>query len=602
MTKTVQALSAIFVLLLGACSSNPENLGILDEKVVAQRSRELRCPLADPQRCAMLSPLVDLAEQDLLAGTHHATILDIGEDSLRARLHMVRVARKRIELQNFLFRADDTGALVMHELLDAARRGVKVRVIFDQLFMVSDLEYLLELSLAHVNFEIALYNPTFKQAETSKPEFLGSMACCFRRTNQRMHNKLLMVDDIIGMTGGRNIADRYFDFDTVYNFKDREVIVYGPVAAEMRESFDYFWASQSVIPLHHLKDISERLLSNDQAKLEEFQPAERLHEMISSIADAGQMGELFVESAHRVTDVRYFFDMPHHPGHGKGREHDAEITRALYDLFETAENSIVIQSPYLIFSRAARDMFNGIRGEKPGLEMVFSTNSLAATDAWSAYSITHKRKKNYVKTLGFDIYEFKPYPHDAAVFFPRMASLIDEKAQGFESGLIPAIGESPALEMPGPRSGLHAKSIVIDGKVSMIGSHNLDPRSEGFNTENGLIIEGESFARELEALIRRDMRPENSWVVALKPRIPLLGRINGAIESISRSLPVFDIWPFSSVTTYELLPDAEPVKPGDKDFYENYQPVGSFPEVVRAGRQAQVIFVSSMMGFARPIL
>ena len=126
-----------------------------------------------------------------------------------------------------------------------------------------------------------------------------------------------------------------------------------------------------------------------------------------------------------------------------------------------------------------------------------------------------KHKKHYVKTLGFEVYEFKPYPHDAADFFPRLPELIEEKKQGLNSGEIPAIGANPALDMPGPRSGLHAKSFVIDGHVSMVGSHNLDPRGEGFNTENGVIIYDDKFAAELEASIRKDIKPGNSWVAAI---------------------------------------------------------------------------------------
>lgn len=143
------------------------------------------------------------------------------------------------------------------------------------------------------------------------------------------------------------------------------------------------------------------------------------------------------------------------------------------------------------------------RRDQTGGLLMFSTNSLAATDSFSAYSFTHKHKKHYIKTLGFDVYEFRPNALDAADFFPRMPLLIVEKKNGVNSGLIPAVGVNPALEMPQPRTGLHAKSFVIDGLVSMVGSHNLDPRGEGFNTENGVIIYDRAFAVELESCIRK---------------------------------------------------------------------------------------------------
>jgi phosphatidylserine/phosphatidylglycerophosphate/cardiolipin synthase-like enzyme len=137
----------------------------------------------------------------------------------------------------------------------------------------------------------------------------------------------------------------------------------------------------------------------------------------------------------------------------------------------------------------------------------------------------------------------------------------------------------------------------------MVGSHNLDPRGEGFNTENGVIIYDKTFAHELESSIRRDIEPGNSWVAAMKPsRVPVLGGINGAIESVSRSLPIFDIWPYRSTTVYELIPGAEPISPGDEGFYENYRPLGSFPDVTSRKRRWQVIFISSFMGFITPVL
>ncbi len=184
-----------------------------------------------------------------------------------------------------------------------------------------------------------------------------------------------------------------------------------------------------------------------------------------------------------------------------------------------------------------------------------------------------------------------------------LPQLILEKKEGVKRGKIPAVGPNPAQEMPGPRTGLHAKSFVIDGYVSMVGSHNLDPRGEGFNTENGVIIYDKEFAEELESSIRKDIKPGNSWVSAMKPQgLPVLSEINGAFESVSRSLPIFDIWPYRSTTVYELIPDATPLPPGSEGFYQNYHSVGSFPEVISQKRRAQVIMISSFLGFITPVL
>lgn len=196
------------------------------------------------------------------------------------------------------------------------------------------------------------------------------------------------------------------------------------------------------------------------------------------------------------------------------------------------------------------------------------------------------------------MYEFKPYPVDAPLFFPRWSELIKEKEQGISSKSIVS-GDNSTIPMPAPRSGLHAKSFVVDGWVAMIGSHNFDPRSEGFNTENCLVIWDEAFAQELEGLIRRDTEPQNSWVVALKPEQNEVGSI---IESVSRTLPVFDLWPFHSTSVYELLPGGTAALPGTIEFYENYHSVGRFPDVIRTRRQVTVMFLSSFFGFIAPVL
>jgi len=582
------------------CSLNSSGPAV-DEKMAVQRSVEIRCDASRDPFCATQSPLIYLGGIDALKNQQHAALLDIGEDSLRARLHLIRAATQSIAFQNFLFRRDQTGGLIMNELVQAAKRGVQVRIIFDQMFTVSELDYLAGLALEHHNFEVRLYNPLFNMAKTNKYTMFGGVTCCFKKTNQRMHSKLLVIDDVVGMTGGRNIADRYFDFDVNYDFKDREVLVYGQVAGEMRVSFDYFWDSEMTAEIGHLRDVAPLIAGDESYSSDQFEVDERLKPLLLDIKNKQLMYSLFVDTAYQVDAIDYVYDPPH-GSNGDGR-HQVNSTDGLHAALAAAEHSVVIQSPYLVLSKRSRKLFKTLRKEHPEIELLFSTNSLAATDAFSAYAFTYKHKKHYINTLGFNVYEFRPYPLDAAEFIPRMPQLILEKKMGVSSGKIPAVGPNPTLERPGPRIGLHAKSFVIDGHVSMVGSHNLDPRGEGYNTENGVIIYDKAFAESLEKSIRRDMEPGNSWVAAMKPPgPPLLGDINSAFESVSRSLPIFDIWPYRSTTLYELLPDAERLRPGAEGFYQSYRPVGSFPEVISKKRRAQVIMVSSFMGFITPVL
>ncbi|HEY5776229.1 MAG TPA: phospholipase D family protein [Xanthomonadales bacterium] len=593
----------LIVLLTYGCTNQvqPELKRVVDQKIAVQRSIELDCANPKDPFCAIQSPLIYLGSVDKLRKQNHVALLDIGEDALKARLHLIRAATQSIQFQNFLFRRDQTGALIMHELVQAAKRGVQVRILFDQLFTVSELEYLAGMALEHQNFEVRLYNPLFNKAKTNKYMMFGSVTCCFKKTNQRMHNKLLVVDDVVGMTGGRNIADRYFDFDTDYDFKDREVLIYGQVAKEMHESFNLFWDSEMTAEIGHLRDVAPLIAGDKSLSLQGFNTSERLEPVLKDIENKQLMYALFVDKAHLVDAIEYVYDVPHGSTPTDGSQ--VNITDGLHAVLAAAEESVIIQSPYLILSKRSRKLFKTLRKDHPDIKLLFSTNSLAATDAFSAYAFTYKHKKHYIKTLGFDVYEFRPYASDAAEFIPRMPQLILEKKMGVSSGSIPAVGPNPAMEMPGPRTGLHAKSFVIDGFVSMVGSHNLDPRGEGFNTENGVIIYDEAFAEELQRSILKDIEPGNSWVAAMKPPgPPVLGGINGAIESVSRSLPVFDIWPYRSTTVYELIPGATPMPPGTEGFYQNYRSVGSFPGVVSRKRRMQVILVSTFMGFITPVL
>ena len=392
---------------------------------------------------------------------------------------MIRAAQRYIELQNFILRGDDTGVLILNELLEAARRGVKVRLLLDQMFSFSDVEYLVRLTMAHNNFEIRFYNPSFYKAKMAKHDWLSGMACCFRRVNQRMHNKLLVVDDLVGLLGGRNIADRYFDYDTNYDFKDRDVVVFGETAREMRESFDWFWNGPKTIPVQHLRDVAAELLNGpNRQPCSRFNRPRACYPCSKQVGDLQHMKELFVDAGFRSGPSRS--TSPISPGNMSYRTTPCPTTRLreLYDVLNSARRSVVIQSPYMVLSRRARELFSGLRERNPEIELVFSTNSLASTDADTVYANTHRHKKRYVKGLGFEMYELKPYPVDAPEFFPRWPELIAEKKQGVASKSVVS-GDNSLIPMPAPRVGLHSKSFVIDGRVAMVGSHNFDPRSEG---------------------------------------------------------------------------------------------------------------------------
>lgn len=582
--------------LLAGCSLSQKKMHEVDQRVQQHRETSEDCPEPAAGRCALESPLLDLGRDARSAGTHHVTLVESGEDSLKLRIHLVRAARERIDVQNFILRKDMTGELFLNELLDAARRGVKVRLLLDQMFSFSDAEYLVLLTMTHSNLEVRFYNPSFDKAKMAKHDWLTGLACCFRRVNQRMHNKLQVVDGLVGVTGGRNIADRYFDFDTNYLFKDRDVVVYGSAAESMLESFDWFWESPKTVPVQYLRDVAAELLAEAPGQLAPYEAPPRLSAVIEAAADPAVMRSLFVDSAHEVERLQYFSDRPRKLAFENPAPED-DVTGELYDILDSARQSVLIQSPYMVLSSRARNVFSRLREERPAIELVFSTNSLASTDADTVYANTHRHKKRYLEKHGFQIYEFKPFPVDAPEFFPRWPELIDEKKNGVVSQSVVS-GDNSTIPMPAPRVGLHSKSFVVDGTVAMIGSHNFDPRSEGFNTENGIIVWDEAFAGRVESLIRRDIEARNSWVVALKPEGV---RAEGALQPPAEIEGRYEPWS-GATSVYELAPGMRPLAPGHPDFYRHYYPMGSFPEVVRTRRQYLVLFLGSFFFFLEPIL
>jgi len=595
------ALRLVFLLSLSACSLSPSRVQQVDARIAESRKHTLDCAPERLDRCSAHSPLLEFSAEDMRNGSHHVTLLDVGESALILRLHLIRAAKENIELQNFILRRDDTGGLVLHELLNAARRGVRVRLLLDQMFTFSDLEYLVGLTMAHENFEIKFYNPSFNKAKMDGRDWISAVACCFRRFNQRMHNKLLVADGLVGVLGGRNIADRYFDFDPQYDFKDRDVVVYGTTVKQMEQSFDLFWNGPRSVPVQHLRDVAKELLSESESSLEPYQPPARLLPLLEQLGDEELMRKLFIEPAFKVERMEFYSDLPRKVAYPEG-EVGKDPTKALITVLQEAQHTVVIQSPYMVLSKDLRRVFAELKEKNPAIELVFSTNSLASTDADTVYANTHKHKKRYVKKLDFEMYEFKPYPQDAAGYFPRWKLLTGEKARGITSQSAPPEDDSivsPDVNNPVPRIGLHSKSFVVDGKIAMIGSHNFDPRSEDFNTENGLIVWDQAFARTLEALIRRDIEPQNSWVVAMRPDAETEKELSQEYGDAIK--PTYDAYFYGSTSAFELIPGKELVPPDSPDFYHNYYSVGSFPGVVKTRRQLNILFLGSIFGFLEPV-
>jgi phosphatidylserine/phosphatidylglycerophosphate/cardiolipin synthase-like enzyme len=597
---------------------------------VAARSRIVDCSAANA--CAQSSPLHALSDRAYTESTpqtprHYALILDHGRDALLARINLIRSARSRIDVQTYIFDKDDSARMVLDELLAASRRGVKVRLLIDQLSAIPDLGILAALSGSHMNFEIRIYNPSFRKAKLNYFDYAGSVLCCFRRFNQRMHTKLILIDEAVGITGGRNFQDDYFDWDAEYNFRDRDVLVAGPASRAMAANFEAFWTARRSIPVERLNDVGRKLLKEGVPAMppDTFLRPDRVAALSAEANDEALVQDRLAQAAMPVGVVKYVADLPQK--HRRERPVDAApAVPELKALISGAQSEVLIQTPYLVMSDAAQDLFRELHERKPPPQVIVSTNSLAATDNAVVYSMSFKYKRRYLREFGFRIYEYKPFPEDAPVDY---AALMPEgpplqmegeaaggKARGGKtsfrgpSGSIgPSSGSGDAgettrrlqrtesrpsflssgaatsplpLKRAGVRIGLHAKSMVIDNRIGVIGTHNFDPRSENYNTEAAVVIDDAAFAQALAASIRRDMSPENSWVIAPRAKPVVLSGLDYSMGKVSEALPLFDLWPWRYATSYEFKPGPdcpEPVPSNDPAFHRCYQAIGDFPEV-----------------------
>lgn len=496
-------------------------------------------------------------------------IVNRGDYSLQLRIHLIRSAVTSIDIQTFIWANDECGTLVFNELLKAARRGVKVRLLIDHIASLKDPKAIAYLTTASPNIEIKYYRPNTRALKSSVPEYSLNAVLFAGGINQRMHNKLFLVDGVLAMTGGRNYDNHYYNLSTSYNFKDRDVMVIGPIIQDAQESFERFWAYKHSVPSTELLDVVRRLKKNDLRDESYFSDSTddaMFSELFEALDDPALIKERFVDSLLQSQFTRYLVDRPGKNNwpwllkmYGGGK-----VTRELSFIFDQTEKELVLQSPYLIINRWAQRRFNSIRKQSPEATFLISTNSFAATDNRLAYSALYRLRSRYIKKLKFEIYEFKPYPESLAEDFPQYPMM---QAMATEEGL-----KDPPLFC------VHGKSFVLDGHIAFIGTPNLDPRSFNLNTEEGFLFDDEVIAQALRENILRDMAPGNSWVIAKKRQgFNDLEDINRQIEWISRTLPV-DLWPLRYSTSYQLREGQTPTSPRDREhFYERYDDVGLFP-------------------------
>jgi len=392
---------------------------------------------------------------------------DVGS-SMVARAWLCEYAEKTIDIQYFIFSADNVGLIACDYLVRAADRGIKVRILVDDIMVDADINEILTLG-SHKNISIKIYNPGVNLGKNIFNK-IKKYATDFRSASQRMHNKTFTVDGKVVITGGRNIADEYFDYGHEYNFRDRGVLLFGKVTDDVQKTFNDFWNNSLSVDVAALANESENNFndSNMFEKLHQYacnpenfwpQVRDKIKNLLKAFKQIRESGELiWLDSVYFVSDI---------PGKNYGTRGLAGggiCTDALIKLVKEAKHSLEIQSPYLITSELSQGLFRD--AVKRGVKIRILTNSLASTDNLEAFSGYRRDRKKLLET-GVKIYEFRP---DATERIGFMTGALQEK-----------LNFTPIF-------GLHAKSMVVDGKITVIGTFNLGPRSANLNTECVAII------------------------------------------------------------------------------------------------------------------
>ncbi len=502
-------------------------------------------------------------ERERAGGNALATIGN-GYDALLLRVHLIRSARTSIGIQTFIWTNDECGRLMIYELVEAARRGVKVRVLVDHMFSDQDRDTVAFLATVHPNFELKHYRPALSRLKPSLYHTFLAAVRSFRDLNQRMHNKVMLVDDAVLLTGGRNIENTYFDHSLSMNFRDRDVLAVGPVVETASKSFETFWNYRHAVASRDLLDVSATIAQGTFRRYPtraDYDFGPHFAQLDVEASDHPLIAARFAARLKPVSRAHFIAD---EPGKTSRSAVTARITQELRTTLERARTSVVIQTPYLVLSPPARKLFRAMQERNPRLKIEISTNSFASTDNLLAYSANYRLRSAYVEDLKLRVHEMKPQPASITTLFPRHATMkaLARLAPG-KTNLLPFLC-------------LHAKSLVVDGTIAFVGSYNLDPRSENHNTEVGLLVEDEAFATALRTEIETDMRPENSWTIARRPLPLRLDVVNGLVDGILSLSPV-DIWPVQNTSSFELRPGASVLPPDHPAFHDNYREVGSFP-------------------------
>jgi len=443
MKSTWKTLSLAACLALAACASLPDQSG---------RAESHALPVnADTGLARALAPA--LRAHPGLSGFYP---LHEGAEAFAARIALARAAQQSLDLQYYIFHADQTGIGLLAELLAAADRGVRVRLLLDDIHLGGQDDVLAAID-SHPNVEIRIFNPFARRGMR-----MLDFALDYGRVNRRMHNKSMTADGQATIVGGRNIGDEYFAAHSAVDFSDLDVLAAGPVVAKVAAVFDDYWNGAAAYPIASLAAAPppgrlETIRAQAGASVAVLRDSAYARNLLeTSLAQQIARGRLdaYWGKADVIADGAGKVLQPPDDG-------STHALAAFTQFLEQAQSELLLVSPYFVPRREGVEWLGGLA--RRGIRVRILTNSFAATDVGAVHAGYAPHRKALLEA-GVELYELKPTV--------AVAAADDRKALGGSS-----------------RASLHAKTYMVDRRRLFIGSLNLDPRSLRLNSEMGVIME-----------------------------------------------------------------------------------------------------------------
>ncbi len=414
-------------------------------------------------------------------------IIDSGLEAFEARATLIKKAGKTLDLQYYIVNADVTGKILMDLLLKAADRGVRVRLLIDDLYTKGKDRELASLCV-HPNIQIRVFNPFAGRSFFTRAfDYLTD----FSRIHRRMHNKLFVADTAVGILGGRNLGDEYFDANDEVNFEDMDLLAIGPVVKELGDIFDTYWNNDLAVPIEAFLVFppTKGELEETSAMLAAYREEQQDSQYMKELRDSEFVENLLSDSLPLVwANARLIYDLPEKINISKPlRPSTISIWAGLNPYMKETKSELILVSPYFVPGPKGMAALKVLRDR--GVRVRVLTNSLASNDV----PIVHEGYARYREGMlrqGIELYEVR--------------ATMDIKK-----------GIRARRKFGSSGASLHAKTFVFDRKAIFIGSANLDPRSRHLNTELGIIVESHELADQVATQFEIVTNPDNSFRLEL---------------------------------------------------------------------------------------